>query len=216
MIGTEIVQIDAVTFGEQFNNISQGRFPDGAASLPYMSPPTPRAPNGAGNSAPVLDPIADVSVPAGQPIAFVVTAHDAESPPQTLSFSLSGSTPAGASIDGNSGLFQWTPPSTPSTNLLTVRVTDNGMPNLSALDSFTIYVLAGPQAHISSPAANGDLTLTFSTLAGKHYRVEYKNELSQAQWTILADNVLATGSALMVMDNIGAARQRFYRVVQLD
>ena len=37
--------IDAVTFGPQTNNISQGRFPDGTPDLHFMSTPTPRAPN---------------------------------------------------------------------------------------------------------------------------------------------------------------------------
>jgi hypothetical protein len=38
-------QIDAVTFGAQTNNISQGRYPDGAGPLYFMSVPTPRAAN---------------------------------------------------------------------------------------------------------------------------------------------------------------------------
>jgi hypothetical protein len=181
-----------------------------------MSTPTPRAPNVSGNTVPEITPIGDLAVPGGQPVAFFVTASDVDSPPQTLSFSLAGTVPLGAAIDGNTGLFQWTPPDMPSTNVFTVRVTDNGMPNLSAMETFTISVLSGPQAHISAPAANGDLTLTFTTVAGKHYRAEYKNNLNEPVWTILANNVLATGNVLMVMDNVGASQQRFYRVVQLD
>ena len=37
--------IDVVTFGAQTNNISQGRWRDGASSIYYMRTPTPRAPN---------------------------------------------------------------------------------------------------------------------------------------------------------------------------
>ncbi len=37
--------IDSVIFGAQTNNISQGRWPDGAASLYFMFVPTPRGPN---------------------------------------------------------------------------------------------------------------------------------------------------------------------------
>jgi hypothetical protein len=37
--------IDAVTFGEQTDDVSQGRFPDGAGSIYFMNMPTPRAPN---------------------------------------------------------------------------------------------------------------------------------------------------------------------------
>jgi hypothetical protein len=37
--------IDAVTFGEQTSDVSQGRFPDGAAAIYFMADPTPRGPN---------------------------------------------------------------------------------------------------------------------------------------------------------------------------
>ena len=40
--GTEI---DAVTFGQQSDNVSQGRFPEGGASIYFMTNPTPRGPN---------------------------------------------------------------------------------------------------------------------------------------------------------------------------
>jgi hypothetical protein len=37
--------IDLVTFGTQTNNVSQGRWPDGAGALYFMPTPTPRGPN---------------------------------------------------------------------------------------------------------------------------------------------------------------------------
>jgi hypothetical protein len=37
--------IDTVTFGPQTNNVSEGRYPDGAAARYFMPMPTPRAPN---------------------------------------------------------------------------------------------------------------------------------------------------------------------------
>ena len=38
-------QIDAVTFGPQTNDVSQGRYPDGTGPLYFMDRPTPRGPN---------------------------------------------------------------------------------------------------------------------------------------------------------------------------
>jgi hypothetical protein len=38
-------RIDSVVFGPQTDNVSQGRHPDGAATLYFMTTPTPRAPN---------------------------------------------------------------------------------------------------------------------------------------------------------------------------
>jgi hypothetical protein len=37
--------IDAITFGLQTNNISQGRWRDGSSAIYYMRTPTPRNPN---------------------------------------------------------------------------------------------------------------------------------------------------------------------------
>lgn len=37
--------VDAVAFGPQTNNVSQGRWPDGEAAFPFMPTPTPGAPN---------------------------------------------------------------------------------------------------------------------------------------------------------------------------
>jgi hypothetical protein len=44
--------MDSVTFGLQTNNVSQGRWPDGNASLYFMPAPTPRAPNAIPNQPP--------------------------------------------------------------------------------------------------------------------------------------------------------------------
>jgi hypothetical protein len=44
--------IDGISFGEQTNDVSQGRFADGASAIYFMTTPTPRGPNtvGGGNS----------------------------------------------------------------------------------------------------------------------------------------------------------------------
>src|SRR5205814_451956 len=74
--------------------------------------------------------------------ALVVTnaASDSDLPANTLSYSLQ-TPPAGATIDIN-GVINWTPTEAqgPSTNTLTTLVTDNGIPPLSATNSFTIVV----------------------------------------------------------------------------
>src|SRR5439155_20569160 len=93
------------------------------------------------NSAPVL------TVPANQTIAelstLVVTntATDADLPANTLTFSLV-SGPAGASVNPTTGVLTWSPTAAqgPSTNLITVKVSDNGVPSLSDSKSFTVVV----------------------------------------------------------------------------
>jgi hypothetical protein len=51
---------------------------------------------------------------------------------------------------------------------------------------------------------------------GKHYRVEYKNNLDDPAWTLLEDNVPAVTATLTVYDTTTTSSQRFYRIVQLD
>src|SRR5262249_49506197 len=63
-------------------------------------------------------------------------------PNDRLTLSLGPGAPANAVINPRTGVFRWTPTrdQAPSTNLITVNVTDNGVPPLSATTSFTVMV----------------------------------------------------------------------------
>ena len=91
------------------------------------------------NIAPILAPIGNKSVFELDTLTFTATASDADLPPQSLTFSLGGNAPDGASITPE-GLFSWTPTEQqgPGQYPITVIVTDNGQPALS--DSETIQV----------------------------------------------------------------------------
>src|SRR6185436_11574431 len=84
------------------------------------------------NTAPAFAAIANQSVNEGGTLSFTIAASDADIPGNTLTYALT-SAPAGATINSSSGLFTWTPTEGqgPSTNLITVQVTDNGSPTLS-------------------------------------------------------------------------------------
>jgi len=96
------------------------------------------------NSAPVLAPIADRTVVEGQTLTVTNAASDPDIPANVLTFSLETNAPAGASIDPTNGIFAWTPApgQSPGTNAITVVVTDDGSPSLSAAQSFSVLVLA--------------------------------------------------------------------------
>jgi subtilase family serine protease len=93
------------------------------------------------NQPPWLAPVADATINEGRLLSFLALAADADIPPNTLTFRLAPGAPAGAAIKAT-GLFTWTPTSVqgPSTNLLSIIVTDNGSPTLSATQTFTVYV----------------------------------------------------------------------------
>ncbi|HMJ65487.1 MAG TPA: hypothetical protein VK615_09050, partial [Candidatus Binatia bacterium] len=57
------------------------------------------------------------------------------------------------------------------------------------------------------------ITITFNTMPGATYRVDYKTSLMSPTWNELAPAQLATGSELSVSDPINRRHQRFYRVV---
>jgi hypothetical protein len=61
-----------------------------------------------GNTAPSLDPISDQTINPGETLSLTATASDPDSPPQSLTFTLS-TAPANASIGSSSGLFTWRP-----------------------------------------------------------------------------------------------------------
>jgi len=221
-VGTNIVQIDAVTFGFQYDNISEGRYPDASARRYFMRQFTPGAPNLPGNSAPSIAPIPTQTVAAGQTLSFTIPATDEQAPPQMLGFALLGAVPEGAALHPVTGLFQWTPTpaQAPSTNQFTVLVWDNGVPSLTATQRFVVIVTEplAPRVSIRPPSANGELTLSFDTIPGRHYRVEYKDDLNEPAWRVLQDDMVATGYSLALTININHAPspQRFFRIVRLD
>ncbi len=146
LFGAGGLLVDAVTFGGQSPDVSQGRFPDGAAPIESLSAPTPRLPNliAEPNSAPTLEFIADQAVDQGALLTFTAVAADSNFPSQTLTFSLDAGAPSGASVDPGAGVFSWLPAPTqpPGTYPVTLRVTDNGAPPLSAVRAFQIEVRA--------------------------------------------------------------------------
>jgi hypothetical protein len=93
------------------------------------------------NNAPILGAITNQTIAEGATLLVTNLATDTDLPPNILTFSLTNP-PAGATINPTNGLFSWTPSELqgPSTNVVTVRVTDNGTPPLSDQKSFTVVV----------------------------------------------------------------------------
>jgi hypothetical protein len=218
LFGPDGTIIDFVAFGQQTNDVSEGRYPDGAANIVYMPTATPRKANVSnlvqGNTPPVLGPLPDRRLVVGQTLSFIITAVDNDTPPQTLTFSLLTNAPTGA-ILSPAGQFNWTPApnQAPSTNVISLQVADNGTPPASATGQFTVFV--GEPTKLAPGAiniGNGQISFSFATLAGKTYQVQVKNNLNDASWSDLGQPQTATGAALSLSDNLQAHPQRFYRI----
>jgi len=163
------------------------------------------------NTGPILAPIADQTVAAGQILSFTVQASDIDTN-QALTFSLDAGAPAAAAIVSTNGAFSWatTAADAGTTNQVTVRVTDNGTPSLSDAKTFTAIVLL-PPITVSLALSNQDLAIAWNSVSGQTYRVEYKNDLSATTWSNLEPDVPASGPTASIVDALTNG-QRFYRV----
>jgi hypothetical protein len=167
------------------------------------------------NHAPVLAPIADRTVHAGTIVMITNSASDPlDNPPNSLTFSLDPGAPPLASINPTNGFFLWPTASGDinTTNGITVRVTDDGVPPLSDSKSFTLTVVAPPTFE-SVAWSNAVVNLTWSAISGQVYRVQFKTNLGDSNWTDLAPDVSAAGPEAGTSDEVGATAQRFYRLM---
>jgi large repetitive protein len=165
------------------------------------------------NTAPVLAPIANVTNGVGSTIAFTASATDADAPAQTLSYSLEAGAPAGAAIS-SAGAFSWIPTSAQAgtTNVITVRVTDDGTPPLSHTQSFTAVITRGLRVTAIS-VTSGTVTITWDSTPGGSYRLQRKNSLEDT-WSNVGGVINATGTTTSTTDTVGANTRQFYRVQQ--
>jgi len=168
-----------------------------------------------------LPPIEDKVVDAGTRLEFPLAAIDGDLPPQRLTFGLDPTAPGGAAIDPASGLFSWTPgdAQAPGTYPVTVRVTDDGVPPLTATNVFTVVVnrveREPPRLREASVSPDGrSFTFSWEARAGKRYRVESKERLDDPVWVRFPAAPTMVGTTASITDAVGLDRQRYYRVVE--
>jgi hypothetical protein len=101
-------------------------------------------------------------------------------------------------------------------NSIVVRVTDSGSPALLATRTFTVTVVSPPRLLGLTRPNNGILSFNLAVTPGKHYRVQYKKNLGDAEWLPLGPDRTATGTTMLVEDVLGTDPNRFYCVLILD
>ena len=63
----------------------------------------------------------------------------------------------------------------------------------------------------------GTVTLSWTAIPGRKYRVQFKSNLITPAWTNLGLVISATSDTAVAMDNAGSGLpQRFYRVIMVD
>lgn len=150
--GEELWQTDGTTAGTTLvQNVAPGAFPsfpsplaslngnliivaqDGVHGFELLTSGNPTAPQ-----PPTILPIADRTGTVGVTLTIPVKAIDSN-PTKALTYSLAPGAPPAASINASTGLITWKP-GKPQIAKITVKVTDNSNPALSAFWMFTVTV----------------------------------------------------------------------------
>jgi len=164
------------------------------------------------NAAPVLAAISNRTLTAGQTLTLTNSATDANVPPQTLTWSLLAA-PAGMTLNPTNGILSWRPTiaQSPTTNSISVVVTDNGTPSLSATNNFTVTVLKPANPVVSGAGMNNSrFNFTVNGTNGPDYIVLTSTNL--ASWLPLWTN-LSPVLPFNFIDATTNSNQRFYRVL---
>lgn len=172
--------------------------------------------NETNNFTPVLTAISNKTVSAGDTLTFTNSATDADFP-VNLGYSVGAGAPAGAEVDAETGVFSWaTATDLPdSTNTITIIVSDNGVPEKTASRTFTARVVSRT-VKFSPTISNGELQISWSTVAGRTYRIQFKNDLSDASWTDVTPDVVADGTTYSQTISVTSDGQRFYRIMEVQ
>jgi hypothetical protein len=162
------------------------------------------------NVAPVITVPGPQTIHAGATLSTNATATDADLPPNTLTFAkVSG--PPSLTVSG-AGLIQWATVNTNAntTNAVSVRVFDNGTPSLSATGTFNVIVRSAPV--LQTPVlSTTNVTLTWTTIPGTSYRLEFKTNLNFTNWVAVAGDVSAIGATASKPDAFTNSA-RFHRI----
>jgi len=81
---------------------------------------------------------------------------------------------------------------------------------ISAIAELRVVEVPDPNI-VSITQSGADVTISFTTIAGPTYTLEYKNSLSDANWTP-AGTAPGTGNTVSITDPAATAATRFYRV----
>jgi len=194
---------------------SQSAVPVVNASFTYTLPPLSVVTfvgQAAANTAPTLAPITDQTINAGQTLLLTNIATDSDVPPQTLTFGAANVFPANATLDSASGIFSWRPLVSQggTTHLISVQVTDDGLPPLSATNNFHVIVNPIIPPVLSSVTVTaGQVRLTVNGMVGPDYTLQTSTNLLDWQ-TLFTTN--SPTLPLTLMDTHFNDTLRFYRI----
>jgi hypothetical protein len=168
------------------------------------------------HNGPVLTAQSNRTINVSTLLTVTNAASDSDIPAYALNYSLV-SPPAGMHIDA-SGVITWTPTVQQggTTNLVTTIVTDTAPSPLKATNTFLVIVNSAtpPPAPLitSFTITNGVAVVTWSSVAGHTYRLQYRGDFGPGSWSDVVPDVTAAGTSSTATNAVGIATRRFYQV----
>lgn len=114
------------------------------------------------------------------------------------------------------GVLAWTNTAVPpGTNLVSVKVTDNSVPPLSATNSFKVIVTPSPPVLTNLLTSSHSFQFSFHTLSNTTWRIDASTNLNAAtNWLPIFTNTADTSGTLQFTDLLATNYPwRFYRAV---
>jgi len=165
------------------------------------------------NQPPSLASISNYNLIAGALLTFTNSATDPDVPAQAFNFNLINP-PSGAALNTNTGVFNWRPivAQSPSTQTVSVVVSDSGVPVMSATQYFTITVARPISPVLGSVSnTNGQFGFWVTGDVGPDYTIQISTNLMN--WSSLAF-ISAPVPPFFLMDtNSTNYSARFYRAL---
>ena len=172
------------------------------------------------NTAPFFPfPPSGFNAAVGQPLVFTNVAKDWDVPPQTLTYSVTNSLgDTNVAINPTTGVITWTPALAEAgqTNVITVTVTDNGVPPKSA--SWPIPVVVYPQPVFGAIAlATNGLQMTWFASTNEQFQIDWTtNLLAPIVWTPFPPPpITSTNGAFSFTDTNAPFLMKFYQLILL-
>jgi hypothetical protein len=166
------------------------------------------------NSAPTLQSITNQTVHFGNLLSVQASASDSDIPANVLTFSLD-QPPQGMVINAATGLITWTPLLTQvGTFPVTVRVTDNGVPSLSATTTFNVTVTGNGASLALNAVTSTGVQLTISGDIGHVYELQRSQDLST--WSDVTQITLSSPTAPYTDPEPSSISHVFYRLKMLQ
>jgi subtilisin-like proprotein convertase family protein len=166
-----------------------------------------------------LPPQSNLVVKAGNNVTVTNAATDSN-PAAHLAYSLV-SAPAGGTINGTNGVITWTN-ATPSglAARFTTLVTDNGVPQAQASNTFTVFVAPFP-AITNITATSTNVILQWAAPTNDQFQVRWTTNLTPViTWTLYPNNIspdifTSTNGLFTFTDTNAPVLMKFYELILL-